>query len=775
DIAGNLSVGGTLDNTGGPVTIGATGDITVAGTMNAGGDMLITAANLSIAGGDALNPSLVSKGNFHATITGNTSFASSINLTDASAFYLDTGSLTMTREYLTALVQNNLNNFYLKIHSGWVAVESLTNTGASFDLIATEDIDIISGVLNNSGGARIVTDADITVGNNVLNTGTLGLYANAVSTHSIVNDGTLAISTSHLSVAGNMGGSGATHVSANPDMSSPYLTVDITGNLSGASWFTGLSSMTVGGNYTYENGAGWGLAVLNSGMHFATVNNDPTSSKYGEINNTGANAMINVGGTFGTDISGTPGDGVGALAPLETGLTLFSVVDTGTAIWLLHADGGILGDNALRLADLPVRFCNLAGTDCFDVAPNQPLPGYIRTESNDIYLVFDDAFTLVNIGLFKIQPVVGATPGNTKHEYQTAGAIDNLIAAGLAGWDSNVEVGAISHVFSGTIFENMASELVDWMRSYSRSGDGTGLTEFSRAFQPNELPAAIATTDLFVRTYSRDFASRMTDEFMTIRNRNRKRVWADATFGTNDMDGNQLIASVGFDWQSNPKNIFGLAAHFGNVSAGDVQNTAFGLGGYWIHSFMDELKIYGNLFFDLNMIDMSHDQVYMGRVSGDANVFGIVSEWGLMHDIINKYVVGNLYVRLGYRDAIETTETVRGSDYMNIDAAGGFSVTPGYELSLQKRIYMSSFAWLRPRISAGVEYDVLGLGDAQFKFAPATKWTDYDSDINPLWSAGRAGLDFAGASGWQFGVEYEYKYNADITANNFRLHGMLRF
>jgi hypothetical protein len=147
-----------------------------------------------------------------------------------------------------------------------------------------------------------------------------------------------------------------------------------------------------------------------------------------------------------------------------------------------------------------------------------------------------------------------------------------------------------------------------------------------------------------------------------------------------------------------------------------------------------------------------------------------------MHDWLNQYIVGNAYVRAGYNFGFDVTEKAEGSDYMKLQSDGYFVLTPGYSLTAQKRIYPSVWFQIRPYLSVGAEYDVLGIPDtAQFKFAAADKFTDYGIKIDPLWAYGGGGVEFLGAGGWQFGLDYRYQYNADVQMHKIKLSGSYRF
>jgi hypothetical protein len=176
------------------------------------------------------------------------------------------------------------------------------------------------------------------------------------------------------------------------------------------------------------------------------------------------------------------------------------------------------------------------------------------------------------------------------------------------------------------------------------------------------------------------------------------------------------------------------------------------------------------------LLDITRDQNFVSTIDGSGTAFSLITEWGLMHDWLNQYIVGNLYVRAGYNLGFDVTEKSMGQNYMDLESDGYMILTPGYSLTAQKRIYPTAWFQMRPYLSVGAEYDVLGTPDvAKFKFAYANKYTDYQIDIDPLWINAGGGIEFLGANGAQVGFDYRYQYNADVRMHNIKLSGSYRF
>lgn len=640
--------------------------------------------------------------------------------------------------------------------------------------------------------------------------------------------GSMVVNTSDVSVGGDINAVDLRFVLAN-NPADNWMNVDVTGSVSGGVQFIGLEHMKIGDNYLFNNNSALNVAILpyaagsgtTTANYWSTVslNDDNT---LGQITNAADGAaMIQVGGKFQSNLS-LPVDSSngGSLKNGQIGLTLRDTVDQGTAIWLVHADDGLeeLGD---KIRNLYVNFCNADGSLCFDYldslkdtnGTDGDLPAYVSVRDSDgdgnpdsLYIVFDPRFG-GPVEVFKIQPIVEREVDHTTGEYVSAGALDNLIAGQLqkTGFYNRTPIEVIPVMFRGTNMEQMAKELYDRMEYYNLQRDGKGLARFSRLFQVRELEQIAGAVSLNEHTNFRSFEDRMFDEFIWNRNRNLKKAWADVDFGmfTQDVsdgktvDGNRFNISGGFDWQESQTLILGLTGRVSHMSsensdsmdlgyrpgehiAGHVKtkvaDTNIGLGGYLMKTLGDKTRLYGNAFLDLHWFDVSRDQNYVASIDGDGTAFSLISEWGLLHDWLNQYIVGNAYARIGYNTGFSITEKASGDDYMKLESDGYMILTPGYSLTAQKRIYPSAWFQIRPYASIGIEYDVLGAPDeVKYKFAPAHSFTDYNIEIDPLWANIGGGVELLSATGIQVGLDYRYQYNADIQLHNIKISGSYRF
>lgn len=638
--------------------------------------------------------------------------------------------------------------------------------------------------------------------------------------------GSMQIYTGDVTVGGDIDASDLRFVTSG---ATDYLDVLVNGNVSGNVDFVGLEQMTITGDYRFNNNSAVNAVILDRKTtpydYWATVslNDDLT---LGDITNgTGDNvrALIEVGGQFTTDLAwdklGTGANGV-SLANGQMGITLFDIVDQGSAIWLLHAEDGI-DELAAKIRNLNVNFCNADGSLCFNYldsydvnnASGEKLPVYISVrdtnadnEGDSLYIVFDPRFG-GPVEVFKIQPIVGKVPGHTTGEYVSAGALDDMIIGQLMnkGFNNRTPIEAIPHAFKGTNLETVANELYARMENYVLNRDEAQFVPFSRLFQVRELEQVMGALSLNEHTNFRSFEDRMFDEFIWNRNRNLKKAWADVDFGMfvqdvddgKRVDGNRFNVSGGFDWQESETLILGVTGRVSHMSstnsdsmnlgylpntfiAGhmstDVADTNIGLGGYMMKILGNKTRLYGNAFLDLHLFDIKRQQNFVADITGDGTSFALTTEWGLMHDLLNQYIVGNVYARLGYNFGVDITEKAAGADYMKLESDGYAILTPGYSLTAQKRIYPSAWFQIRPYATIGIEYDVLGMPDhARYKFAPAHRFTDFDIDIDPMWANIGGGFEFLSATGVQVGIDYRYQYNQDLQLHNIKVSGSYRF
>ncbi|HNY25385.1 MAG TPA: hypothetical protein PKJ33_02465 [Alphaproteobacteria bacterium] len=699
-----------------------------------------------------------------------------------------------------------------------VYFDSFATTGGSAYIYAnqldvTGQVNLFGGLLQNSSGT--VSNGDINIATTDLVINADGIAASKIYQES----GTIVLNTSDLDVGGDIDVQDLQIVATGPN----WLTANVDGNIGSNVRFTGLSRMTVGGDYLFDDTSMLHAAVLprvgapvNYWSGISLTNDD----SFGQIiNGASGEPLIDINGKFISNVTTLGSAAVGSLETSQFGVDIFDIVNPGSAIWLLHADDGI-EELGLKTRNLFVKFCNSDGSICYNYLDalgngstdtnDTPIYLSLRDTNDDgtadsIYVVFDPRFG-GPVEVFKIQPIVGNENYHTDGEYSAAGALDNLIAGRFAdlGFTGRNPIETIPVAFDGTYLEDFGNELYNLMEQYQLDHDGYRLAQFSRLMQPREMNQITGTISLNEHTFARDFEDHMFDEFVWNRNRKIRNSWVDTDFGMmtqqlgteNRAKGNRFSISGGFDWQASNTLIVGLSGRMShttndnvdNIDLGykngasvpvssktQVTNTNFGFGGYLMGTMNEKTRFYGNAFLDAYMLDISRDQNYLDSIQGSGTSLSLTSEWGLMHDWLNQYIVGNAYVRAGYNFGYTIDEKIKENNYMRLQSDGYASLTPGYSLIAQKRIYTSPWFQIRPNLSFGVEYDLLGIPESQFKFAVAKEMTDYKTEIDPLWANAGGGIECLAASGWQFGVDYRYQYNADLQIHKVKLYGAYRF
>ena len=813
------------------------GDFVQGGT---GGMLNLTATDFSAQNLTITGDFIVDAGNTTYDVAENVSITGNINVADGSVVSIDAGNRIVASDLTNAgrvqlsagqgieldEIINDSGAMSIDSGAGLLDLASLVMNAGNLTLRgAGMNLDgaIATGANLYQNWGSVLAEKDINIVADDYEITTAGLDVSTIN-----QDGKLLINTSDVDVGGDIVASDLQFY-AMPRGN--WMNVSVGGNVSGNVDFVGLEKMTIAGNYIFNDGSQINAAILpyavsGSGINETDVNYWATISlnddeTLGQITNAqDAGALITVGGKFESDLN-TLGalSSAGQLGQPQIGIDIFDIVDQGTAIWFLHAEDGV-ADLATKIRNLNVSFCNADGSLCYDYLTSldanngsgDDLPAYVSVRdvnddgvSDSLYIVFDPRFG-GPVEVFKIQPIVARTDEHTRGEYVSAGALDNMIAGQLINkqFYNRTPIEVIPLIFDGTNLSTMANELYNRMEDYVQNRDGGALARFSRLFQVREIEQIAGAIALNEHTSFRSFEDRMFDEFIWNRNRNLNKAWLDVDYGMfyqniddgKHADGHRFSVAGGFDWQESNTLLLGLTGRvshttskaddamdlsyagttqFGDVKI-DVADTNVGLGGYLMKILGQKARLYGNAFLDLHVFDVDRTQNFVDRIDGDGTAFSLMSEWGLMHDILNQYIVGNVYARMGYNFGFSVKEKAAGDDYMRLKSDGYFVLTPGYSLIAQKRIYPSAWFQIRPYASIGIEYDVFGAPDfAKYKFAVADNFTKYDIDIEPLWANIGGGVELLSARGMQFGIDYRYQYNDAIQLHNIKVSGSYRF
>lgn len=736
--------------------------------------------------------------------------------------------------------ENIINSGDTTITAKGITVDAnVVNTSGFLDFNSLKGI-ISANSINVSGGVVTLSGMGIEVYNDLTVDGVLGQGATGASVDILQNrydmdvaslyvngisqDGELLINSSDIHVYGDINAEDL-QFAASPENN--WMNVEITGNVSGNVDFIGLGKMNVGGNYVFNDNSLLNAAILPyaTGSNSSSVNywaniSLKDDATFGQIISTpDAAPLIDIDGKFIFNVSAA---GLGSLdSPLledgQFGIDVFDIVDNGSAIWLLHAENGIY-DLDTDIRNLNVKFCNADGSICvpyfndLDANNENGLPAYVTARDTDkdgladsLYVVFDSQFG-GPVEVFGVQPVVRRASNGSKGEYFAAGLLDEFVASQLEnkGYYNRTPLVVVPVLFQNTNLSAIGTELYNRMEDYVATRDGSVLSNFSSLFEGYELEQIMSSMILNEHTVFRSFEDRLVDEFIWNRNRNLKKTWFDVDYGMfyqntisgKHADGNRFSVSGGFDWQESDTVIFGMMGHlsytkskldkdidlsYGTVSQighvdTDVSNINVGFGGYLMKTLSEKRRAYGNIMMNVHAFDVTRNQTFIDTIDGSGTSFSVMSEFGLLHDILNQYIVGNVYARAGYNFGFNMTEQTGGSDYMQMQSDGYVVLTPGYSVTAQKRIYPSAWFQIRPYASIGIEYDVLGVPDsAEYKFIESNNYSEYGLEFDPLWANIGGGIEMLSANGMQFGLDYRYQYNADLQLHNIKVSGSYRF
>ena len=708
------------------------------------------------------------------------------------------------------------------------AVSIAGNLGDGTGIVSNGDMNIADGFANiNASGF------DVGVGGGIYASGTgngIGVTAQTITVANDVMSGAgarIEFNAGTLSIGGNLGGNDVAIY--NPGLTNG-MSITVGGNILGGTDIIGLGHMSVGGDYLFDRAsqlvafanvesdvyAYWATATFNENSMVGTITNNMGAA---------AEPLISISGKLITNVVNVSTPNGAALGDSEIGINLVDGVSIngGTAIWLMHANEGleVLG---AQIARLSINFCNATGTYCVDylsaTSPfndgNSTLPIHLASYDTDgdgvrdsLYVVFDDRLA-DPVRMFKLQPIVASAPYYTLGEYQSAGALDDLIEYELLAHGFSYESPLIvaKVLFDGTPLYRVSNELYERMYDYSGRVDPNVIRAFSRVFQLREANQIANALELNIHTLFKDLSNRFIDETIWNRNRRLNKLWFIADYGyfiddlvDNHAHGSRIGFNFGYDWQSSKTLILGWVGHIGHTrgkdndvidlsygaGAGavkaighvdtDVRNLDISGGAYFMKTLNTKARWYGDAMLGLNFIDVSREQIWIdNKIEGDATSFSLIGETGLIHDLLNQYIIGNLYLRLGYSSGFDMTEKTGGVDYMNLDFDGHFVLTPGYSVTAQKRFYTSAWFQIRPYATIGVEYDLSPSPDKMYyKFAVVSPWRDYDIGVDPLWAHIGVGMEFLSVSGVHVGLDYRYQYNDNVQMHKIHLSGMYRF
>ena len=399
----NVVLGGMTVASGAVVNIGSdeilnvksSGDIVVSGNISQGnqsGALNFLADSINVNG----NAGLQLIGSYEANsgtalleFANAVSITENVNVAEGAEVVFDAATFAASdidNNGLLAINSDNGINLNQISNTG-----SLTlNSGKGFTTVDTFAVGSLGNITLEGVGlttAGVFTTSDTILYQNYSGNMTDGMVNVASDDYSITasqfgvagieqKSGYMQINSSDVDISGNVI-AGDLRFAKNP--ADTWIDATIGGNVSGGVDFWGIKRLNIAGNYTFNNDSDLWAAILpyqdSESLSGDTTNQNYWSTieatadnKVGEITNAenGA-ALITIGEQFISNISGIVNN-TADNAP-QVGITLFDTVDQGTAIWLLHAEKGIVVTDAFeKLRNLDVKFCNADGTVCIDYA-----------------------------------------------------------------------------------------------------------------------------------------------------------------------------------------------------------------------------------------------------------------------------------------------------------------------------------------------------------------------------------------------------------------------
>ncbi|MBO5705210.1 MAG: hypothetical protein J6R99_04290, partial [Alphaproteobacteria bacterium] len=329
DVTGDIAITGALTQNGTSGALNLVGAQTVdADNLKAGGAFIAESGDsiynikTNISLGD-VQVADIATASFYAT-----DFTTQNGITNS-------GDLTVVANQIQAGAIVNESGF-LDLRAQTILGNSLTVNGGN--VLFTGDSAVFGGAIT-SGGVLAQNEA----GNIKINADSYVLTAGNIEVADINQTGVLTINSSDINVAGDINASALT-IAANPVGN--WANINVDGNVSGNVNFVGLEKMTIGGDYLFNGNSTIGAAILpyatGTDINSTDINYWASVSlaeddTLGQITNPdGAKPLISVAGKFMSDVDIMKLGDIDSpnLEGSQVGITVFDMVDAGTAIWL---------------------------------------------------------------------------------------------------------------------------------------------------------------------------------------------------------------------------------------------------------------------------------------------------------------------------------------------------------------------------------------------------------------------------------------------------------
>lgn len=626
------------------------------------------------------------------------------------------------------------------------------NVSGNNKLDAGENININGNV---SGISDFYADKNINITGNASGTGAL-VAGDSINIGNNLGTG-IDISAKHVTIGGDV--AGGVHLGLNDTDSNGY--------------HTSFDRMDVNvtGTYYFDNDSFLQL-VLNQDV----ADSDGNS----EYNADSDDALIYVGGFDASGVTRDPNiDDMNSTPNIE--IIVDNIMDELRKIKMLESTTEITDLGALNLVGIWF-YDTASGTRLFQEA------GLTLGGSNN-NIIFLNVATMRSIaGMVALVPKYAGPTGN---DMQMALAIDDLIIKRLGDDRIDGHYSSLMRLLfpKGDIYNKMMinggvnDDALDVMIAdgigYETDATYIRAMNYVRQFALSDVDTLNRTMALSSRLLRSGVTDHLMDDYIWQRYHNKGVAWGDFTLNSPDGGGTILSFSGGADWQFGNKWMLGATLGYNHLNVGDTSGSTFSFGAYGAWDVTSWGRAYGAANLAFHSIDIESYSPLTGHLDADITTTDATIELGLLHRLFSTYLTGRAYVYMGNFGGYDLTKTVKsGENFMDIKYDDSFVVTPGYEISLGKDIFMGLWAFVRPSVKFGIEYDLLEREtDFQFKFSESSiyrNWQGSGADSR-LWMRYGIQAEFAISQGANLVAGYEILKNGDFKSNSFKLSGSVRF
>ena len=531
------------------------------------------------------------------------------------------------------------------------------------------------------------------------------------------------------------------------------------------------SDITIGGKYYFDDNSFLQLVLNND------IANSDGNSTYDPFSDM---ALIQVGGFDATGVTRAPN----IHDPLST--PNIEIMVDGIAWGVRRIN---LMESATVIKESDLGALNLAGIWFYDALRQtrffQEAGITIADDGLNLYLVIST--------LRSLSEMVDRVPeyaGPTVNDMNMALAIDDLIRARLQDDFRDQYSGLLRVLFpegdiynkmmvNGGIYDDALTVMTADLMGFETDATYIRAMNYVRGFSLDDVGELSRSMSMSGRVIRYAVGDHLLDDFIWQRYLNRGVFWATAAYIDADADSRVWSFVGGADWQFGRDFIAGATMGYNRIDLGAASGSTFNFGLYGMYSILDALRAYGVLNLTMHSMNLDSDGLLVGHLRADAHATDTTAELGIMHRIFNTYASGRAYANFGMLGGYKVRKkTSDGMDFIEARQNAAFALTPGYEVSVGKDIYIWALSFIRPSLKFGIEYDLAARSnDLRFRFPEGAIWRDWQGDsVGPrLWWRYGAGLEFAMSDGASLNFGYEIMRNGHWTIDQFKLNGSIRF